>query len=185
VVRGVYTFTKTADADSAFTLTGAALKNAITFDYETKTSYLATIRADNGAGSVITTTFGIAVLNVVEDTVPDAFTFTDVTNAALSTVYTSNTITVSGIDGPSPLSITGGEYQINGGAWASSATSANAGDTISVRGTSSSSNSTSVNVVLTIGGVSDTFTITTLAGAGGGGTDYTATFLLLDNTDYG
>ena len=97
------------------------------------------------------------------DTTPNAFTFTDVTGATRSTVYTSNTITVTGIDAAATISITGGEYQINGGSWVSSSGSVVLNDTVTVRGTSSSSFSTAVNVALTIGGVSDTYTITTAA----------------------
>jgi hypothetical protein len=100
------------------------------------------------------------------DTTPDAFSFVDVSDATLSTVYESNTITVAGIDTPAVVSITGGEYSKNGGAFTSSGGTAASGDTFKVRGTSSGSNSTAVNVALTIGGVSDTYTITTVAGGG-------------------
>jgi hypothetical protein len=95
------------------------------------------------------------------DTIPNAFSFTDVTGAALSTLTESDAVILAGMDAPSNLTITGGEYQINGGAWASVATTAVTGDSIKVRATSSGSEFTAVNVVLTVGGVSDTFTITT------------------------
>jgi hypothetical protein len=84
-----------------------------------------------------------------------------VTGVALSTLTGSNTIAVAGIDAPSTMTVTGGEYQKNGGALASSATTAVVGDNIRLWGISSGSYLTAVNVVLTIGGVSDTFTITT------------------------
>lgn len=101
------------------------------------------------------------------DTTPDAFSFTDQTNVARSTVITSAPITVAGIDAPANISVTGGEYSINGGAFTSSpgvGTVVN-GDQIRARNTSSGSYSTAVNTAVTIGGVSDTFTSTTLAGA--------------------
>jgi hypothetical protein len=101
-------------------------------------------------------------MGATADTTPAAFSFTDRTDATRSTVYESNAIVVAGINTPAVMTITGGEYQINGGAWASSATVAGLGDSIKVRGTSSASVLTAVNVALTIGGVSDTFTITTL-----------------------
>ncbi len=100
------------------------------------------------------------------DTTPDQFTFTDQTNVPLSSVRTSNTITVSGIDTATNISITGGEYSLNGGAtWTSSSGTGNIanGQTVIVRHTSSASYSTATNTTLTIGGVSDTFTSTTLA----------------------
>jgi len=106
------------------------------------------------------------------DTTPTAFTFNDVTDADLSTSYESNTITVAGIDAAAPMTITGGEYQINGGSWASGATTVVDGDQVKVRGTSSDQGETAVDVVLTIGGVSDTFTITSADTGGGGGGDY-------------
>lgn len=99
----------------------------------------------------------------VVDTTPDPFTFTDVTNATLSTQYTSNTVTVSGINSPANISITGGTYSINGGAYTSSSGTILNGQTVTVRVTSSGSFSTAVNAVLTIGGVSDTYSVTTLA----------------------
>jgi hypothetical protein len=99
----------------------------------------------------------------VPDTAPDAFAFTDVTGAALSTVYTSNSITVAGINTAAAISITGGTYSVNGAGFVSSSGTVNNGDTVSVRGTSSASYSTAVNVAVAIGGVSDSYTITTQA----------------------
>jgi hypothetical protein len=97
------------------------------------------------------------------DDVPNSFSFTDQTSVALSTVTASNTLTVSGIDTASAISVTGGEYRINGGSYTSTSGTINNGDTFQVRHTSSASFSTATNTVLTIGGVSDTFTTTTLA----------------------
>lgn len=102
-------------------------------------------------------------ITIATDTTPTAFTFTDVTGATLSTVYTSNTITVAGINTASPISITGGTYSKNGGSYTSSSGTVVNGDTVAVRVTSSASGSTAVNAVLTIGGVSDTYTVTTTA----------------------
>ena len=58
---GVYAFTKTVDADGAFTLTGSTLKNAIVFDYLDKNSHSATFTADNGIDPIITTVLTVAV----------------------------------------------------------------------------------------------------------------------------
>ena len=100
-----------------------------------------------------------------EDSTPSAFSFTDVTDADTSTVYTSNSITVAGLDANSPvaISVTGGQYSINDGDFTSDAGTVVADDTVRARGTSSGSAATAVNVAVTIGGVSDTFTITTAA----------------------
>lgn len=100
------------------------------------------------------------------DTTPDAFTFTDQTNVPVSTTITSNAITVSGINPSSPISVAGGSYSINGGAFTTAAGTVNNGDTVQVQHTSSASFSTATNTTLTIGGVSDTFTSTTQVAAG-------------------
>jgi hypothetical protein len=94
---------------------------------------------------------------------PSQFTFTDVTSATNSTLYTSNTITLSGMSGTLPVTITGGQYSKNGGAYTSVADTAVNGDTFAVQVTSSSSFSTAVNAALSVGSVSDTYTVTTAA----------------------
>lgn len=97
------------------------------------------------------------------DTTPDAFTFTDQTNVALSSTITSAAITVSGITAAATITSSGGTFDINSSGTFVSSGTVNNGDTVRARVTSSASNSTAVNCVVTIGGVSDTFTATTLA----------------------
>jgi hypothetical protein len=97
------------------------------------------------------------------DIIPDAFTFTDQTGVEPSTVTASAAITTAGLTGSAVVTVTGGEYRKNGGSWTSSAGTAVNGDQFEARHTSSASYSTATNTVLTIGGVSDTFTSTTRA----------------------
>lgn len=97
----------------------------------------------------------------IPDTTPDQFTFTDQTNVAINTVITSNSFTVTGINNDTAISVTGGSYNINGGAYQTTPSTVAGGEIITVRHTSSSSYSTATNTTLTIGGVSDTFTSTT------------------------
>jgi hypothetical protein len=99
------------------------------------------------------------------DTTPNAFTFTNMTSVAVSTVVTSAPITVSGITAPAPITVTGGTYAINGGTFTSAAGTVTNGQTVAVRHTSSASNSTVTTTTLTIGGVSGAFTSTTEAAA--------------------
>lgn len=148
-------------------LTSGTYQTTITVPAGTNALYLY-FTADEFTGSADLSDVSFAVASTL-DTTPNAFSFTDVTSAALSTVYTSNAITVTGINSASPISVTGGEYRINSGAWVTASGTVNVNDTVQVRGTSSSANSTTVNVVLDIGGISDTYSITTLAGSGGGG----------------
>jgi hypothetical protein len=99
--------------------------------------------------------------NAVGDTTPDTFSFTDQTNLHLSTLTESIAITVAGIDSAAAISVSGGEYQINGGAWTSAASTVSNGQSVKVRNTTASLGNTAVNTTLTIGGMSDTFTTTT------------------------
>jgi hypothetical protein len=109
-------------------------------------------------------TRNICVTVTAAQLTPNQFTFIDSTGRPLSTVVVSNGILVTGIVGLSPISIVGGAYEINNsGVWLTTAGTVSEFDSIKVRGTSSASFTTGVDVTLTIGGVSDTFTITTIA----------------------
>ena len=91
------------------------------------------------------------------------FTFTAQTNVAPSTVVTSSSITVAGINSSAAISITGGTYSINGGAYVGTAGTVSNGATVTVRQTSSASLATTTIATLTIGGVSGGFSVTTQA----------------------
>lgn len=107
------------------------------------------------------------------DTIPDAFTFVDQIVVETNTPTESAAIVVAGINTTSEIFIAGGEYSKDGGStWTNVTGTVVNGDSVKVRHTSSASNLTPVNTVLTIGGtngiggVSDTFTsITKAAGA--------------------
>jgi len=106
------------------------------------------------------------------DTVPDAFSFDPVANATVTTLVSSNAITVQGINSPAAISITGGEYAINGGAFTSDPGTVNNGDSVVVRLFSSDNPSATTTATLTIGGISATFAVATEAtsdSSGGGG----------------
>ena len=93
---------------------------------------------------------------------PDAFSFTAKTGVVASTVVESNPIIVGGINVPAVISITGGEYRINGEAYTKVAGgSVNKGDKVQVRHTASAKAKTSMTSKLTIGGVLGKFTSTT------------------------
>lgn len=96
------------------------------------------------------------------DTTPSAFSFSNQTGAALSAVVTSNPIVISGIDSNAPVSITGGEYSIAGGPFTAAAGVVSNNQPIQVRVTSATQFSTTTTAVLTVGGVSVSFTVTTL-----------------------
>ncbi|MES0328195.1 MAG: hypothetical protein ABUK13_08395, partial [Gammaproteobacteria bacterium] len=114
----------------------------------------------SGCGESVTTDSSITTTT---DTTPDAFTFVDQTDVALSTVIESATITITGIDSASAISISGGEYSIDSGAFTNLPGTVSNGQTVKVNHLSSATNATTVDTTLTIGGVSDIFSTTTVA----------------------
>lgn len=141
-----------------FAANGTANYMAFDNTHYSANGYIVTANQDRPLFATLDPTFSAPT-----DTTPDAFSFTAATNVALSTVSTSNTITVAGIDAAAAISITGGEYRIGSGSWVSSPGTVVNGDTVTVRTTSSSANSTAVTATLTIGGVSATYSVTTQA----------------------
>ncbi|MGA9031404.1 MAG: hypothetical protein WB402_02640, partial [Sulfuricaulis sp.] len=120
-------------------------------------------------GNTLVLTSG-TVCNPTVDVIPDQFTFADVPSGATpSTVYSAdakfpgNSTLVSGLGSgvSSPISISGGEYSKDGGTtWTSTAGTVQNGDTVKVHQTSSAnSDGTTTNATLSIGGVSDIFSV--------------------------
>jgi sugar lactone lactonase YvrE len=95
------------------------------------------------------------------DTTPDTFSFSAITGAALNSTISSTAVTISGINTATPISITGGEYSISGGAFTGAAGSITNGQTLVIRLTSAAVLSTSTQATVTIGGVAQTFSVTT------------------------
>jgi hypothetical protein len=110
-----------------------------------------------------------------QDTTPNSFTLQNVTNAGLSTVYTSVAQQVTGITGTVTVSVSGDgnpEVLIGNGSWTSGPTTITNNFYINARLTSSASNSTAQTATVTVGTYSTTFVVTTAAASGGssGGT---------------
>jgi hypothetical protein len=120
------------------------------------------------AGDILVTEAGDRLLlEEALDDVPEAFVFTDQVDVARSSTITSSAITVTGINTLAAISVSGGTYDINSsGSFTSSPGTVSNGDTVRARVASSGSFSTAVSATVTIGGVSDTFTATTLASSG-------------------
>lgn len=97
------------------------------------------------------------------DTTPNAFSFAQKTGAALAEPVISGDIVVSGINSGAPVSVTGGEYSIDGGVYTGAAGSVTNNQVIRVRLMAASQFSTVAQAVLTIGGVSATFSAVTVA----------------------
>ncbi len=171
VVSGINTAVTISIDSAEYSVNGSAFTSAsttvnsgdevvvqLTSSAEFETSVSATLTIGGVSDTFLVTT-------LASDTTPDSFSFDSVTDAELSTEYTSNTITVSGINTAVAVSITGGEYSINGGVFADTASTVVEGDQISVRLTSADANEVSSTASLTVGGVSADFTITTEAAA--------------------
>ncbi|MDO9169124.1 MAG: multiheme c-type cytochrome [Methylobacter sp.] len=137
--------------------------DAIRVRHTSSTSYNATINTVLTIGGIKDTFSSTTQANVPSDTTPDAFSFTAQSNVALNSPMTSNTITVSGINAASPISISGGLYSINNGSFTGSAGTVVNGNTVKIQLQSSSANSTTTTATLSIGGVSGVFSVTTLA----------------------
>jgi hypothetical protein len=111
--------------------------------------------------TVGTASAGFSSTTEAQDAVPDAFAFADQTGLATAVEVTSAPVTVAGINVAAPVSVAGGSYSINGGAFTTAAGSVVAGDQVRVKHVSSGSANTSVATTLTIGGVSDAFSSST------------------------
>jgi hypothetical protein len=97
------------------------------------------------------------------DTEPDPFVFTSATDVGLSTVTTSNAVTISGIAAPARITVAGGQYSIGCTAtFTTAASNIPLGSTVCVRQTSSPSPATNTVTTLTIGGIRGTYTSTTI-----------------------
>ena len=95
------------------------------------------------------------------DSIPSTFTFADQTTVNPNILITSDSITIMGINIAASIIVAGGEYAINGGGFTTLNGIIQNMQTVVVRQTSSTNTLTETNVTLTIGGVSDTFTVKT------------------------
>jgi hypothetical protein len=94
-------------------------------------------------------------------TEPTPFAFANVLNVPTSTQQTSNLVTIAGLESGANVTVSGGEYSKNGGAYGSSATTCVNGDTFRVRHTSAGAGTQSVITTLTVGQFAESFCSTT------------------------
>ncbi len=146
------------------------LKNtARVFPVGTMDSFRDCTTANCGAGLLDMQGAVIAATNGGLDSTPNPFSFSAQTGVAVSTSTTSNTVTISGIDIPANISITGGEYSIGGAAFTGANGTVNNGQTVSVRVVSSANAGSTTQATVTIGGVNATFSVSTQEASSGGG----------------
>jgi uncharacterized repeat protein (TIGR01451 family) len=121
----------------------------------------------SGSVTVLTTASSspttITLTGTGTSAVPNAFSFMPLTAVDPSSVQTSNAITVSGTNVASPISITGGEYSINGGPFTAVAGMVSPGAQVRVEVTAAGTFDAAAEATLVIDGVSSPFSVTTRA----------------------
>ena len=132
-------------------------------------------------GGGVSSVFSITTL--ASDTTPNAFSFTDVTNAALNSPYTRstqitglNTSTLASVSGNSAtIAVTASSTIPSDGAFTTASVSMSNSNYIHVRMNASGSYSTAVSTTVNVGGITDSWSVTTGAQGGTGGTGGTGT----------
>lgn len=120
-------------------------------------SVSATLTVGGVAASFTVTTGGAL------DTIPDSFSFSAVKDAQPGATYVSKPALITGITSRTPINVTGGLYRINTGSFSSLTGTVSAGDQIYVEVIAPSLGGTATTAVITAGGVSGSFTVTTAA----------------------
>jgi uncharacterized delta-60 repeat protein len=142
------------------TITIVLTDDLVVEDNETFTLVLSN---PSGGATLGTSTVTITIVSedIPPDTEPDPFEFEAVGDVPPLAEVVSNEITVTGINAPSPISIEGGEYSINGGPFTAEDGFVEEGATIRIWVIAAGTYETTVQATLTIGGVSGTFLVTT------------------------
>ena len=148
--------------DKAFTSKNGSVKvnDKVRVRIKSSSGHETTVTATLTIGGV-SGDFKVTTGSASSDTTPDPFSFTPVTGAELKTTVISESIEIEGINAPAPISITGGEYSIGDKAFTSKNGTVKVNDKVRVRVKSSDSYDKTVKAILTVGGVSGNFKVTT------------------------
>lgn len=106
-------------------------------------------------------TYRVTTHSMTADASPDAFAFAPVVDALAGSVVSSEPIVVTGIDIAVPISVSGGRYQINGGAFTDAPGDAVDGDVVVAEVQASEQPSATRRATVTIGDKHADFTVTT------------------------
>ena len=121
---------------------------------------------ENVASTTLTVGTVSSTFNIItraQDSTPTAFSFSAQENIDTTTQTVSNTITLTGIDNGTAISIEKGSYSINGGDFITQASQVNEGDTLAVRVHSANGYETQTQAEVTVGTSASTFIVTTRA----------------------
>ena len=124
-------------------------------------SFALQVSDDEGASGTASTS---VTVRPPVDTTPLPFSFAAKTEVALGAVVISDSIVVLGINAPAAITVSGGEYSINNGAFSSLVGAVvNDGDSVRLRQTASNLPATTTTATLSIDSVSADFKVTTAA----------------------
>lgn len=119
--------------------------------------YRLVVQGQTGEG-----TQDVTVMMITPDSDPDSFSFDNVEGAELSTSYTSNTVTITGLETTVQLNATNGaETRKNNGSFNTNTKNINNDDTVTVRMTSSANYGTPKTTTVNVGSASNSWKITT------------------------
>lgn len=120
-----------------------------------------------GSGELLSTASVItAELSDADDDLPVPFTFIDIESSEIGTVVESNTVVITGITTIVDITIVGGEYSVNGKAYTALPGYIRNNDTVQVRARVPNYIGTVGNATVSIGAISDTYSITATDGIG-------------------
>jgi len=124
---------------------------------------------NNRPATVLTATLAALGTTTVIDTTPDPFGFAAVTGVPPAIPVRSSSVTISGINAPATVIVSGGMVSIGGSAFVAAPAMISAGQTLQLQALSSAAPGAVVIATVTVGGVSAVFSVTT----GGGAADTT------------
>jgi hypothetical protein len=151
-------YSQTNNCTAALTA-GTSCTIEVVFTPQREGTVNGTVVITSSAASSPTT---VLLSGTAASTAPSHFVFLTLNNVDPATVQRSNAITVTGTNVPTTISVSSGaEYSINGGPYTSKPGIVSPGAQVTVRVTASAAYSTEVSAVLTVGGVSATFSVTT------------------------
>lgn len=166
-VSGIDTAAAISVAGGSYSVNGAAFTTAagtVNAGDQVRVQHVAS--AAFGTATTTTLTIGgvaggFTSTTETADTTPNAFAFVDVT-AKKNKAVTSSPVTISGINTAAPITVSGGgaKWSKNGGAFTTAAGTVANGDVVRLQVVAPFSAGSKVNVIVNVGGVTDTWTVT-------------------------
>jgi hypothetical protein len=183
-ITGINTATNatySGDANGSFSVTGIGgtyNQSAKSVSNGTQIHVKITSSGSNSTARSATITVGgvsdtfTVTTEAASDSTPDAFSFTDVTGASSTTVFTS-TITLAGMNTSATATMSStavqAQFKVNSGSFGTGSQTVSVGDTITAQVRSAAGSFQAQSIIITVGGVSDTFTVLTGNTGGSGG----------------